>query len=281
MNTINAETLLKAQEQDRSFRKIESKQDSLDSFETLKGYLSRFQNTLPTSPPSTTPRLASTPKPLIERLKERANLYSPKRNRNFLKERISSSLLNAQLGAQATTTTTLEPSFTSTLSSIETSSVYQPVSIQTSPIPSEPSVIVNVASNVRVEGAHHETETAAPDNNAQETVAVVTPNVKSSVITVYISGSVPGVFTTSLSTILFNNPNEDATNNVSDLLDRKKRHVEALIKPTKTVRIVESDTMEDYLDIIESGLNSFEYVDECKNQVTVTVTTTISQCQVK
>ena len=49
----------------------------------------------------------------------------------------------------------------------------------------------------------------------------------------------------------------------------------------KTVNIAESDLMEDYLDIIESGLNSFEYVDECKNQVTVTVTTTVSQCQAK
>ena len=281
MNTVNADSLLKIKEQDRSFRRIESKQDSLDSFETLKGYLSKFQNTQPTPPPSsTTPRLASTPKPLIERLKERANLYSPKRNRNFLKERISSSLLHAQLEAQATTTTTLKPSFTSSLSSWETSSALQTISIETSPIPSVPSVIVNVASNVRVEGSNHqETESVTPDDFAQETVAIVTPNVQSSVITVYISGSVPGVFTTSLSTILFNNPNGDATNNVSDLLDRKKRHVEALIKPTKTVNIAESDLMEDYLDIIESGLNSFEYVDECKNQVTVTVTTTVSQCQ--
>ena len=110
-----------------------------------------------------------------------------------------------------------------------------------------PSLVVSVASSVRVEGGVEEE-----------------PELRTSVVTLYLSGSVPGVFSTSLQTVIL--PSEE-----SEGRERSRR--EALeILPTTTL---EGPEMTDsYWDLIESSLNSLG-ADSDSDKVTVTVTRTL------
>ena len=108
----------------------------------------------------------------------------------------------------------------------------------------------------------------------------------------HISGSVPGVFTTSLSTVFYNGAppatttaaaltNDDGVNTDNDIIDneRAKRHAKIAIAPTRTVKL-DQEITEEYFDLIESSLNSLVEGGECKGPETVTVTKTVSQCSV-
>ena len=105
-------------------------------------------------------------------------------------------------------------------------------------------------------------------------------------------GSVPGVFTTSLSTVFYDGAppatttaapltNDDATNTENDIIDneRAKRHAKVAIAPTRTVKL-EQEITEEYFDLIESSLNTLVEDVECKGRETVTVTKTVSQCSI-
>ena len=323
---------------------LNRQQDSLDSFEALQAYLSKFQqsnlshepqNTPPVTEAPTTTTVRTTQKSLISRLKERKNAYRArffKPKTNLIKAAISSSLYSAAIVSSSSPSVTLQ-------SSLVVVSSLSPASLATSPIPSpvfSTNVVINVASNVRVAGTedtdtvvtvtpalvtsiqtqtevHTSVSTSvsesdddsdnddtsdddvisldyediiAIDNaNKGQTVQTIlplpnTPDLvaKSSVITVYLSGSVPGVFSTSLSTIVYPGfRDKEVTEEVKEVIDRKRRHVEAIIQPSRTVQLDTTDIREDY--IIESGLNNVLHGDSCEDKrITVTVTSTLFHC---
>jgi len=328
LNTINYNADIKLPTSNhkrvKSFNTKTETPEGLDSFETLRGYLDKFQKKTSTPGPSTTTR-----RPLIARLKHESRLKSFKRpnlfaNRDLIKDRISSSLVNAV--EETTSTTQLEPSFSYTSSSYppvqpyntHTAQAIQQAQAQaTSSAVDVVSMIVNVASNVRVATAEEtstietvtlQTVTSVSQNvepaiisePSIETIKTVLPvpvvqtgvpiPVQSSIVTVYISGSVPGVFTTSLSTVFYNGAppatttaaaltNDDGVNTENDIIDneRAKRHAKIAIAPTRTVKL-DQEITEEYFDLIESSLNSLVEGGECKGQETVTVTKTVSQC---
>ena len=227
----------------------------------------------------------------------------------MIKEQIASSLLNAQeesLSSSVTSVSSVSSVFSSTSQVVlEPSFSYTSPSLASVETTAQPSVIVNVASNVRVASGPGDTSaitvtpvtTLSPDtasdivtsvsqsDDSDVTVATVLPapvaplpGVQSSVLTVYISGRVPGVFTTSLSTIFYNGAPPDDNHDNSDKSDRVKRHVEAVITPTKTVKL-DSDLSDHYFELIESGLNSYDEASkDCDDTKTVTVTETVTQC---
>ena len=317
---------------------LNRQQDSLDSFEALQAYLSKFQqstisqNTPPPTEAPTTSTTTTTQKSLISRLKARKNAYRArffKPKTNLIKAAISSSLYSASLVSSSSSSVRLE-------SSLVTVSSVSSASLATSPIPSpvfSTNVVINVASNVRVAGAGDTVATVTPalvtstqteahtsvssavsdsddsddDDQSEEelsldyddiiaidnakakegqsaTVQTILPLpagpdivTKSSVITVYLSGSVPGVFSTSLSTITYPGFRDEVTED-REVIDRKKRHVEAIIQPSRTVHLDTTEIREDHEDIIESGLNDILH-DSCGDKrVTVTVTSTVSYC---
>lgn len=320
---------------------LNRQQDSLDSFEALQAYLSKFQqssisqNTPPPTEATTTSTTTTTQKSLISRLKARKNAYRArffKPKTNLIKAAISSSLYSASLVSSSSSSVRLE-------SSLVTVSSVSSASLATSPIPSpvfSTNVVINVASNVRVAGAGDTVVTVTPalvtstqtevhtsvssavsdgdesddsddDDQSEEelsldyddiiaidnakakeeqsaTVQTILPLpagpdivTKSSVITVYLSGSVPGVFSTSLSTIVYPGFRDEVTED-TEVIDRKKRHVEAIIQPSRTVHLDTTEIREDHEDIIESGLNDILH-DSCGDKrVTVTVTSTVSYC---
>ena len=321
---------------------INRQQDSLDSFEALQAYLSKFQQSTvtqnaPKPTEATTTTKTTTQRSLISRLKERKNAYRArffKPKTNLIKAAISSSLYSASIVSSSSSPATLESSL------LPVSSV-SPINVATSPIPSpvySTNVVINVASNVRVAGAgdtlvtvtpalvtsiqtHTEVHTAVSsvisysddsdnDNddtndddtnlNSNDVIAIDSANevthatvqtvlplpgrpdivTKSSVITVYLSGSVPGVFSTSLSTITYPGFRDEVEED-KEAIDRKKRHVEVIIQPSRTVNLDTTEIREDYVDIIESGLNNVLQGDSCGDKrVTVTMTTTVSYCPV-
>ena len=242
-----AQLLNKLQEQnipeaDRSFTPprttTSEKPERLDSFETLKGYLNRIKTR---KPPFKRPSLVNkvtTEGDQKEQKEEkevdvqtqnnyRANLFG---RRNLLKEKISSSIYRTQ-----------EPS-------IEPSIEPSPTEVSPGPTVTEvteetPSLVVNVASSVRVEGGKE-------------------PEPRTSVVTLYLSGSVPGVFSTSLQTVIL--PSEG---------DSQRYRREALtIRPARSREAPEMT--DSYWDLIESSLNSLG-ADSDSDKVTVTVTRTL------
>ena len=127
-----------------------------------------------------------------------------------------------------------------------------------------------IANDNAKKGQSVTVQTILPLPNTPDLVA------KSSVITIYLSGSVPGVFSTSLSTIVYPGFRDEVTED-TEVIDRKRRHVEAIIKPSRTVQLDTTEIREDY--IIESGLNNVLHGDSCGDKrVTVTVTSTLSYC---
>ena len=262
-NTL-ADLLNKLQDQnipetDRSFAQTRTttseKPERLDSFETLKGYLNRIKNRKPPfkRPSLRLNKVTSGAEQTDEKEEEkevekvevetqnnyRANLFG---RRNLLKEKISSSIYRTH---QPSMEPSMEPS-------IEPSIEPSPTNLSPAPSVSEsseesPSLVVSVASSVRVEGGVEEE-----------------PELRTSVVTLYLSGSVPGVFSTSLQTVIL--PSEE-----SEGRERSRR--EALeILPTTTL---EGPEMTDsYWDLIESSLNSLG-ADSDSDKVTVTVTRTL------
>lgn len=214
-------------EQDRKSTSAE-KPESLDSFETLKGYLNRIKNktrnTLrtPFKRPSLRQHKVTKEKSVTgeedlkvedddEQQEEniqhnyRANLFG---RRNLLKDKISSSIYRTPEPRQ-------EPSVTEASRS-------QEVDIEPSVI--ESSLVVNVASNVRVEGEQTDLST--------------------SVVTVFLSGKVPGVFSTSLKTVILSGGEES---------ERRRREAVEIL-PTRSL---ETPQMTDsYWHLIESSRNS-------------------------
>lgn len=237
-------------EQDRKLTTTE-KSESLDSFETLKGYLNRIKNKTrnPLRTPFKRPSLRQhkvTKEESVtgeDDLKDdddeeqeegniqnnyRANLFG---RRNLLKEKISSSIYRtAEPSMEPRLEPSLEPSVelsvepsveVSVEPSVEVSSS-QEVDIQPSVI--ESSLVVNVASNVRVE--------------LEET------DLRTSVITVFLSGKVPGVFSTSLKTVILSGEEEP---------ERHRREATEIL-PTRSL---ETPQMTDsYWHLIESSRNS-------------------------
>lgn len=335
-------------EENRSFgnfnngNALNRQQESLDSFEALQAYLSKFQqstvsqNTPPPTEATTTSTTTTTQKSLISRLKARKNAYRArffKPKTNLIKAAISSSLYSASILSSSSSSVTLESSFV-TVSSLS------PASLATSPIPSpvfSTNVIINVASNVRVAGAGDTVVTVTPalvtsiqtqtevhtsvsssvvsDSDDSEdnisldyddiiaidnakiaeveeaqsaTVQTILPLLsrpdlvtRSSVVTVYLSGSVPGVFSTSLSTILYPGIRDPEDTEDKEVIDRRKRHVEVIIQPSRTVILDTTEMREDAVDIVESGLNDILHDDSCRvKRITVTVTSTVSHCPV-
>lgn len=335
-------------EENRSFgnfnngNALNRQQESLDSFEALQAYLSKFQqstvsqNTPPPTEATTTSTTTTTQKSLISRLKARKNAYRArffKPKTNLIKAAISSSLYSASILSSSSSSVTLESSFV-TVSSVS------PASLATSPIPSpvfSTNVIINVASNVRVAGAGDTVVTVTPalvtsiqtqtevhtsvsssvvsDSDDSEdnisldyddiiaidnakiaeveeaqsaTVQTILPLLsrpdlvtRSSVVTVYLSGSVPGVFSTSLSTILYPGIRDPEDTEDKEVIDRRKRHVEVIIQPSRTVILDTTEMREDAVNIIESGLNDILHDDSCRDKrITVTVTSTVSYCPV-
>ena len=340
LNTLdfNTEKLGPKPEENRSFgaatfhnhNALNQQQDSLDSFEALQAYLSKFQQSsvlhetaLTTEATTTT---TTTRRSLISRLKSRKDAYRArffKPKTNLIKEAISSSLYSVSVvssTAASSSSVALESSFPA-VSSVS------PAHLATSPIPGPvlaTNVVINVASNVRVAGGGEANTRLTPvytptpaqtsvstvtsdggasdndalseddiiisdDNNDAQSVTVQTilalpsrPDIvkKSSVITVYLSGSVPGVFSTSLSTIIYDGIRDEKTEDM-ELIDRKKRHVEAIIEPTRTVHLDNTEISDDYLDIIASGLNDIVHSDSWGDKrATVTVTSTVLYCPV-
>ena len=189
-NTLAANLLNKLQENipesDRNFSPgratTTERPEGLESFETLKGYLNRIKNktSKPLRPPFKRPSLrpnkvtteASVPR---EEEKEeiqhdyRANLFG---RRNLLKQKISSSISRTQI---------IEPTVPTVTEVSSSEEIILEPSI-------ESSLVVNVASNVRVEG--------------EDT------DLRTSVLTVFLSGKVPGVFSTSLKTVILSGEEE-------------------------------------------------------------------------
>ena len=332
-------------EENRSFgnfnnrNALNGQQDSLDSFEALQAYLSKFQQStvsqntpLPTEA-TTTSTTTTTQKSLISRLKARKNAYRArffKPKTNLIKAAISSSLYSASIVTSSSSSVTLESSL------VTVSSVSPLASLATSPVPSpvfSTNVVINVASNVRVAGDPVVTVTPALvtsiqtevhtsvsssvvsdsddseddisldyddiiaiDNakivKAEETQSATVQTIlplasrpdlvtRSSVVTVYLSGSVPGVFSTSLSTVLYPGIRDPEETEDKEVIDRRKRHVEAIIQPSRTVILDTTEMREDAVNIIESGLNDILYDDSCRDKkITVTVTSTVSYCPV-
>ena len=92
------------------------------------------------------------------------------------------------------------------------------------PSVTESSLVVNVASNVRVEGEGGDLRT--------------------SVVTVFLSGKVPGVFSTSLKTVILTGEEEAG----------RARREAAEILPTRRLEIPQ--ITDDYWHLIESSINS-------------------------
>jgi hypothetical protein len=90
-----------------------------------------------------------------------------------------------------------------------------------------------------------------------------------SIVTVFLSGKVPGVYSTSLKTVTLTSESPVAT--------REKRHAENVIRPTKTLRLNQDATESNsYWDFVIEG--SFEEAEqpECsEHTVTVTVVETV------
>ena len=64
-----------------------------------------------------------------------------------------------------------------------------------------------------------------------------------SIVTVYLSGKVPGVYSTSLKTVTLESESPIAT--------REKRHAEGIIRPTKTLRLHQDATeSSSYWDLV-------------------------------
>ena len=258
--------------------------ESLDSFETLHAYLDRFQSAQQSPAPAPAPptALTTTRRPLIARLRGRsqlrANLLAPKRN--LIKERISASLYSAMESASASfsSSTSASAQLQSGLATAAPSS-----QVTTAPPPSF-SVVVSVASSVRVGGGGGGAE-AATDEVAVITASPVTAETatteasteasteggaSSSVVTVYLSGSVPGVFSTSLSTVYYSDGGPQ----------RRRRHAtpldtpQAVILPTRTVQAEAEET--GYWELVQSGLNTLAREEAAT--VTVTTTTTLALC---
>ena len=221
LNTRDPATL---PEQPRSFNNHQTK-DSLDSFETLRGYLNQFKsNIIQEKEPSTTTTTSTPPTTtpvdvLKKHLGRRKNLYKARffsPNKDFIKQQISSSLYGPS-------EVTLEPSFHISSSSSVSSSLV----IETSPITghtSVQSIIINVASSVRVETAETSNHVEIRDeSSAIVSDAPVSP-VSSSVVTLFLSGSVPGVFSTSLSTLYY--PGVSGHDSPTEM-----------INPTRTVKL--------------------------------------------
>ena len=258
--------------------------ENLDSFETLHAYLDRFQSAQqsPAPAPAKPTALTTTRRPLIARLRGRsqlrANLLAPKRN--LIKERISASLYSAMESASASfsSSTSASAQLQSGLATAAPSS-----QVTTAPPPSF-SVVVSVASSVRVGGGGGGAE-AATDEVAVITASPVTAETatteasteasteggagggaSSSVVTVYLSGSVPGVFSTSLSTVYYSDGGPQ----------RRRRHAtpQAVILPTRTVQAEAEET--GYWELVQSGLNTLAREEAAT--VTVTTTTTLALC---
>ena len=258
--------------------------ENLDSFETLHAYLDRFQSAqqspapAPAPAPATPPATPTTRRPLIARLRGRsqlrANLLAPKRN--LIKERISASLYSAMESASASfsSSTSASAQLQSGLATAAPSS-----QVTTAPPPSF-SVVVSVASSVRVGGGGGGAG-AGTDEVAVITASPVTAETatteasveasteggaSSSVVTVYLSGSVPGVFSTSLSTVYYSEGGPQ----------RRRRHAtpQAVILPTRTVQAEAEET--GYWELVQSGLNTLAREEAAT--VTVTTTTTLTLC---
>ena len=237
-NTITSNLLNKLQreniqEKDRNFSAVRlittttEKPEGLDSFETLKGYLSRIKNKTrkPLRAPFKRPALrqnqVTTEESAIkednrhegEKEEEevqnnyRANLFG---RRNLLKQKISSSIYMTEEASIEPTVTQVTPS--------------EEVIIE--PSVTESSLVVNVASNVRVEG-----EGEGGD-------------LRTSVVTVFLSGKVPGVFSTSLKTVILTGEEEAG----------RARREAAEILPTRRLDI--PHMTDDYWHLIESSINS-------------------------
>lgn len=229
-------------EADRSFSQIRTttseKPERLDSFETLKGYLNRIKTGKPPfkRPSLILNKVTTEGDQNDEKEKEvevqtqnnyRANLFG---RRNLLKEKISSSIYRTH---QPSIEPSIEPS---------------PTEVSPAPTVTEsPSLVVNVASSVRVEEGEEEE-----------------PEVRTSVVTLYLSGSVPGVFSTSLQTVIL--PSEGES--------QRYRREAVEILPTRSLEAPEMT--DSYWDLIESSLNSLGG-DSDSERVTVTITRTLYQ----
>ena len=252
--------------------------ENLDSFETLHAYLDRFQSAQQSPAPAPATALTTTRRPLIARLRGRsqlrANLLAPKRN--LIKERISASLYSAMESASASfsSSTSASAQLQSGLATAAPSS-----QVTTAPPPSF-SVVVSVASSVRVGGGGAATDEVAVITASPVTAETATTEASveasteggasSSVVTVYLSGSVPGVFSTSLSTVYYSDGGPQ----------RRRRHAtpldtpQAVILPTRTVQAEAEET--GYWELVQSGLNTLAREEAAT--VTVTTTTTLTLC---
>ena len=261
-NTL-AQLLNKLQEQnipeaDRSFSQTRAttseKPERLDSFETLKGYLNRIKTG---KPPFKRPSLRNkvttgedqkNQEEKEEKEEQEVEVETPSNNyranlfgrRNLLKEKISSSIYRTQMpSVEASVEASIVPSPT------EVSAA--PTVSEVSPSEESPSLVVNVASSVRVEGGKE------PE-----------PELRTSVVTLYLSGSVPGVFSTSLQTVIL--PSEGES--------QRYRREAVQILPTRTKEAPE--ITESYWDLIESSLNSLGG-DTGSERITITITRTLYQ----
>lgn len=90
-----------------------------------------------------------------------------------------------------------------------------------------------------------------------------------SIVTVFLSGKVPGVYSTSLKTVTLTSESPEAT--------REKRHAEGIIRPTTTLRLNQDATeSNNYWDlVIESSFEEAEKLECREHTVTVTVVETV------
>ena len=90
-----------------------------------------------------------------------------------------------------------------------------------------------------------------------------------SIVTVYLSGKVPGVYSTSLKKVTLTSESPEAT--------REKRNAEGIIRATKTLRLYQDATeSNNYWDlVIESSFEEAEQPECREHTVTVTVVETV------
>eukprot|EP00092_Neocalanus_flemingeri_P007168 GFUD01007745.1.p1 GENE.GFUD01007745.1~~GFUD01007745.1.p1 ORF type:complete len:525 (+),score=98.23 GFUD01007745.1:198-1772(+) len=103
----------------------------------------------------------------------------------------------------------------------------------------------------------------------EKTVSQDPEAVSTSIVTLFISGRVPGEYTTSLKTVIVDSSGTEVT--------REKRQAEGLIRPTKTVRLDHDATESDsYWDLVIESSFEEPQLSECRDHtVTVTVVETI------
>jgi len=222
-----------------------SRSQSLDSFESLKSYLKSIKQKHAVGP-TESPSLLRPRKYTVDRSEDtpvsrRAGLFG---STDLLKEQILNPVRKLVETNNPPTTTPSPPPEPQPLPPPNPQEL-PPPKPQPVPPPEQPQA----------------TSEATASND--QVVAIT------SISTIFISGKVPGVYTTSLKTII-----------VKSASPREKRHAEGLIRPTKTITLDRDATEHHHWDLmIESSFEEAAKPECGQHTVTVTVVETVG-CQV-